>query len=1407
MKKTYKNSLPQLIILNQGILLKIIFLAVFICLYINTQAATYYISSTQGDDSRSSTQAQSPNTPWKSLTKLNSFMPNLTPGDVILFKKGDVFEGAINITKSGTSTQPILFSAYGSGSQPVISGFVTLTNWTSAGNGVWESSCSSCGTSVNSVVIDGVAQAMGRYPNSNAPNGGYLSISSHSGNTSISSTQLSSTSNWAGGELVTRTNRWILDRNKITSHSGSTLTYTAASPQFTVQNGYGFFIQNHPGTLDAFGEWYYNSGTKRFRVFFGTTPPASVLVKVSTVDDLVTISRVSHISFKDLVFQGANINGFKVHGGENIQITNSEINNSGVNGITASVTKGLKVTNITISYSNNGALYFVPDVSDAIIQNNIIKSTATMVGMGESGNLKYIGMVIHGSNNLVENNQIKNTGYNAISFMGGSSNHIKNNFIDTFCTLKDDGCGIGTWNNSANAATYTNQKITNNIIINGIGAPQGVASPEHYKAVHGIYMDDNASNVEISGNTVTSCYGTGLFVHNAYNLDVKNNTFFNNNEAQIYFSKDAISTANIRNVNLTNNQFFARTYDQGVAVFKTIADDISLFGTFDHNYYSRPLDDTYIAYTQYVKSGKKQWQAYTLGGWKQAYDKDHSSKKSPAPIQAYTINSLAGSNKVANGSYNSGPSGTSAWSQTGNLTASWNSGGKLDGGAFQAQYNQIATSTNPASLTIPVGAVSNSKHYLVKFSLMGTTETGSVGAYFRKMGAPFTSLSNPKYAPLTNSRSEQEFLVSFPLSESNAALHIELRDQDGTMWLDNVEVHEVNVTLKKPDDYILFEYNASNSSKVVQLNQTYVGINGTTYTGSVELAPHSSIILLKADANTPVNKAPVANAGTNQTVTADAGGHTKITLDGSGSSDPDGSIIHYTWTRGADTVATGIKPALTLATGEHQIALIVTDDNGASASATVIVTVKAAASLPTPTNLTVTGISSSQIKLQWHETSADEEAFILERSTASGFTANLTTVSLPANTTSYQDENLAEGTTYYYRVKAKKGSIESPFSNTILATTNKPPVVSAGTDKTIRLPANTLSITATASDADGKIASWKWTKLTGPNASLSGLSTATLSASSLLEGSYTFQVEVIDNQGASATDQVSVQVEAAPFTTYYHDADGDGYGNNDDTQEASIMPAGYSIRGGDCNDNDATINPDSTEACGNGIDDNCNGTVDEDCTPDQDPATTEDPSISISDITIFETDGIAMATIELSHITTNEVQVAYGTLNGTATHPKDFRKGSGSITVPPGNISAPITVPIIIDNKTEPTEYFHILLSNPVNATILSGSCRVTIEGDDMLRSSNTETSGSDRQLSAQVSPNPYSSFFTVKTQSNSNQAVVIRVMDFTGYLIEEITNGMSSGSYELGHEYRRGTYIVEVIQGNKRVQLRILKI
>jgi hypothetical protein len=78
----------------------------------------------------------------------------------------------------------------------------------------------------------------------------------------------------------------------------------------------------------------------------------------------------------------------------------------------------------------------------------------------------------------------------------------------------------------------------------------------------------------------------------------------------------------------------------------------------------------------------------------------------------------------------------------------------------------------------------------------------------------------------------------------------------------------------------------------------------------------------------------------------------------------------------------------------------------------------------------------------------------------------------------------------------------------------------------------------------------------------------------------------IDNNCNCIVDESTSQV------MYYTDEDADGYGVGTGQQLCFDPGAGYATQSGDCNDNDAMINPGATELC-DGIDNNCNDQTDE----------------------------------------------------------------------------------------------------------------------------------------------------------------------------------------------------------------------
>jgi uncharacterized repeat protein (TIGR02059 family) len=594
-----------------------------ICIVLSSlvSANIYYVSSSGND----AANGLSESTSWNSISKVNSSFSIFKPGDQILFKRGDVFYGTITVTSSGSAGNPILLGAYGSGDAPAISGFTTISGWTNEGNGIYSKPLLAA-SAPNMVIIDGVNTPMGRYPDTNV---GWRTIQTANGSSSItgSATDLPSSPDWNGGEVVIRKNHWIIDRNTITSHSNQTINYTNASG-YSGLAGYGYFIQNHLSTLTSFGEWYYNSSTSTFYMYFGAVNPNTKVVKVSTLNQGVNIETKNNITLQNLTIQGANKAGVYISSSNYVTIQDCNILYSGSRAIFGyyGTSTNLNILNNVITDSQNDGISLSSGFTGATISGNIISNISLIAGMGGNGDGQGSGIVAWGSpSHIIQYNSLTNLGYNGIT-IGGNNVIVRNNFVNNFGLVKDDAGGIYEASDAAaNSVLWVGQKIYNNIVLNGIGAPSG--TPVNFGFTEGIYLDLRNTDILVQGNTVYNC-NMGLFLHNCHEINIVDNTFYANRESQFQSYHDNYGPNDpARNLNIQRNIMISRdvTGPNGHPVtavwIQSNANDadILLYGTSDYNYYTRPINETSntnititcVSGNACVKRSLEEWKNYT----------------------------------------------------------------------------------------------------------------------------------------------------------------------------------------------------------------------------------------------------------------------------------------------------------------------------------------------------------------------------------------------------------------------------------------------------------------------------------------------------------------------------------------------------------------------------------------------------------------------------------------------------------------------------------------------------------------------------------------------------------------------------------------------------------------------------
>jgi hypothetical protein len=157
---------------------------------------------------------------------------------------------------------------------------------------------------------------------------------------------------------------------------------------------------------------------------------------------------------------------------------------------------------------------------------------------------------------------------------------------------------------------------------------------------------------------------------------------------------------------------------------------------------------------------------------------------------------------------------------------------------------------------------------------------------------------------------------------------------------------------------------------------------------------------------------------------------------------------------------------------------------------------------------------------------------------------------------------------------------------------------------------------------------------------------------------------------------------------------------------------------------------------------------------DIDAGLIDTPMLSISDVSLTEGNSgtiNATFTVTLSAASANNVTVNYTTANGTAISPSDYYSTSNTLTFDPFETSKTITVPVIGETIFESNEYFHVHLSNAVNAAIADGQGVGTILNDDPIP---TITISDVSQSEGDSDTTNYS--FTVSLSNPSSQTISV---------------------------------------------------
>jgi hypothetical protein len=494
-------------------------IAIFVIGSLQAQT-TYYVDATAGNDTNlGTTQILA----WKTIQKVENMSVNFQPGDSILFKKGEVWNGEQlkpSNHPDGTINNPITYASYGAGAKPIINLHIEQSPvWTDEGNDIW---------STDLVWVCGSRFFENNVEMLRANDSSYFGLFG---------------TRYYIAPINSSTNKLYIKCNS--NPAFNTYQWSEKCAAIEIDNADYINLVN----LDIRGAGYAifmhnNVGWNITNCNLGRNSAAAIKVVYSLdllIDNcsFVPNNLIDQSQLPDTIsgssYSGCTDGVFVTTGSSDITISNSFFKNWGHASFSSNTTDSLN------------------KVSNIIFHNNELTSPDILYG----GRIGYSGYSEDGEyyNNYIHDISVQNQ-------LGGSRNHFHHNIIDGVLDspLKSDRIGVGIMLQNYNIQVKDNI-IENNVIANTDSKGFSIYSInfDYPNEVSGnIFRNNIIYNCGITENNIAIQFHKDQSGQLIYNNIVENNLIFSSNTTQtcLYQYSGVLSdvvTFNTQDADIINN--------------------------------------------------------------------------------------------------------------------------------------------------------------------------------------------------------------------------------------------------------------------------------------------------------------------------------------------------------------------------------------------------------------------------------------------------------------------------------------------------------------------------------------------------------------------------------------------------------------------------------------------------------------------------------------------------------------------------------------------------------------------------------------------------------------------------------------------------------------------------------------
>ncbi len=583
-------------------------------------ADNYYIAG-DGNDNASGTN---PDSPWKSINKLNE--QKIRPGDTVFFRSGDRFEGTIKIKNSGKKDKPIVFTAYGDGPSPVLSGACALSGINREKENIYSLKTTE---PIQHLFLNNNILMIARHPNA-----GHLIMEGGDKEYVLENEMPFKKDVMKGANIRIRTVNWQYETRKIDDIKEN-IIHLSSELHHAAKSNWGYYIDNKKEFLDADNEWFYDADNKKVYLYSKKPVNNDHQYYGSYIDHGVIVEKgVEHVTLNNLHFTrylntGVNLTSNNQY----IHIENCKFSHI------YKIAINLNLGNKHIIVKNNeifdvyGRGVSALEATGCVIKNNTLNRIGLIPGYGIDGVNGGVGIIFSnreikgkenrntGHNNLISYNRIDSTGYVSIRMDGYNSVCEYNNVSYAVLTL-NDGSMIYCWGIDT-AFTYHNI-IRHNIAQYAIGNTDG--TPNDHKMNIGIYIDNNAHHIIVEDNIVRGA-GSGIHINaGAYKNKINNNVLYGNKKALSFAQWGNGRFLTVCEDNYATNNIFFNNYNlhHTVSMKHTYKPEFDP-GLLDSNIYVSPNEKYHIK-KETMEDECKVTRNYTFKAWQENSDDDKDSE-------------------------------------------------------------------------------------------------------------------------------------------------------------------------------------------------------------------------------------------------------------------------------------------------------------------------------------------------------------------------------------------------------------------------------------------------------------------------------------------------------------------------------------------------------------------------------------------------------------------------------------------------------------------------------------------------------------------------------------------------------------------------------------------------------------